>query len=122
MWHTLNRKAYSVDLRERVLHAVDGGRPLREVSQTFRVSVPSIIRWKARRRALGHVQPSQAPGLSRHLVAADQERLQSQLEAQPDATLAAHCRKWQEQTGQSLSVPTMWRSIARLGWTRKKRA
>ncbi len=121
MWHNLNMKAYSIDLRERVLHAGETGRPLREVSQTFQVSVATIIRWKTRRRVLGHVQPTKVPGLKRRIAAADQQRLQAQLEAQPDATLQAHCQQWQEQSGQALSVTTMWRSIQRLGWTRKKR-
>ena len=43
-------KAYSLDLRERVLAAAAEGMPLAEAAARFGVSVPSIVRWRALER------------------------------------------------------------------------
>ncbi|HEU5098378.1 MAG TPA: IS630 transposase-related protein [Roseiflexaceae bacterium] len=43
-------RAYSLDLRERVLAALEGGMSRNEVSTTFKVSLSTIKRWLARRR------------------------------------------------------------------------
>ncbi|HTT85129.1 MAG TPA: helix-turn-helix domain-containing protein, partial [Rhizomicrobium sp.] len=38
-------KAYSMDLRVRVVEAVDEGAPRREAAERFGVSVSSAVRW-----------------------------------------------------------------------------
>jgi hypothetical protein len=50
----------------------------------------------------------------------DLPRFDAQLTAYPDATLAEHCRRWQEQTGVQLSVSAMFHTINRRQWTLKK--
>jgi transposase len=55
-------KAYSKDLRLKVLDAVDRGIPRKEVAQTFGISLPSIKRWLKRRTESGDVEPSAIPG------------------------------------------------------------
>ncbi len=52
-------KAYSLDLRERVLAAVVEGMPLAEAAKRFGVSVPSIVRWRrlARERGDARAKP-----------------------------------------------------------------
>ena len=46
-------KAYSIDLRERVLAALDRGMPRSQVVSTFQVSLASLKRWHAARRDAG---------------------------------------------------------------------
>ena len=46
-------RAYSVDLRERVVAAVDRNMPRTEVATTFGVSLATIKRWLVRRRTTG---------------------------------------------------------------------
>ncbi len=41
-------KAYSVDLRERVVEAVEGGAPRAQVAGTFGVGLATLKRWVAR--------------------------------------------------------------------------
>jgi transposase len=48
-------KPYSVDLRERVLAALDRGMSRSEVVTTFQVSLASLKRWHAARRDTGAV-------------------------------------------------------------------
>jgi transposase len=44
-------RAYSLDLRERVVAAVAAGESCRKVAATFKVSVASVVKWSQRFRA-----------------------------------------------------------------------
>ena len=46
-------RAYSLDLRERVVAAVASGRSCRSVAKTFMVSVASVVKWSQRQPAVG---------------------------------------------------------------------
>lgn len=43
-------RAYSLDLRERVVSAVTAGESCRSVAATFKVSVASVVKWSQRLR------------------------------------------------------------------------
>ena len=113
-------KAYSQDLRERVLRAVDSGMPRAEIIKTLAVSQATIKRYLKQRREMGHVQPKAIPGRPAHKGAALQAGLLAQLEAHRDARLEDHCQQWEAEHGVPVSTATMSRAIRRLGWTRKK--
>ena len=114
-------KAYSMDLREKVLAAIDRGMSRAAVAATFGVSPSTIKRWRRRQRD-GALAPRQSPGRPARLGAALEAGLAAQVQAAPDATIAEHGAAWQEATGQAVSPSTMRRALVRLGWTRKKRA
>jgi len=113
-------KAYSQDLRQRVLAAVDAGTPRSEVVRQFQVSLATLKRLLKQRRQEGHVQPKMIAGPSFRIGTEQHQMLQAQLRADADATLEEHCRHWQEQQGRRVSTSTMSRTIRRLGWTHKK--
>lgn len=113
--------AYAIDLRERILRAVDDGVPQREVARRFDVSRATVQRYVRLRRETGRIAPRPRPGPAPRLGVAAQPALRAQLAAAPDATLAQHCATWERTHGVRVSVATMHRAIARLGWTRKKR-
>lgn len=114
-------KAYSPDLRQRVLRAVDQGYTQAEIAKTFAISVATIKRYLKQRRETGHVEPKAIPGRPAKKGAALQAGLRAQLEAHPDARLEDHCRLWEEAHGVQVSTASISRAMARLGWTRKKR-
>ena len=114
-------KAYSQDLRERVLRAVDQGYLRTEIIKLFGVSRATIKRYLKQRRETGAVHVKAIPGRPPKKFAPLQAHLVAQLLAHPDATLEAHCQLWQEQQGVQVSTSTMSRAIKRVGWTRKKR-
>lgn len=114
-------QAYSLDLRERVVYAVQAGQSQAAVARTFRVSRSTVKRYLAQQRRTGSLVPTRQARQQPRLGPADQPALLAQLEAHPDATLAEHCATWAATQHVTLSVPTMWRAIARLGWTPKKR-
>ena len=114
-------KPYSVDLRERVLAALDRGMPRSEVVTTFHISLASLKRWLTIRQNTGTLTP-RAPtgGPSRVIPPAQDEEVRVQVAACPDATLAEHAARWNGTHGTSLSQSTMGRAIRRLGLPRKK--
>jgi transposase len=114
-------KAYSTDLRERVLAAHARGVSRRELTEMFQVSQGSITRWLRQQRTSGDLTPRQPPGRARSIPTDQEAALRRQLEAAPDATLAFHVAQWQADHDTPLSSWTMARAIRRLGWSRKKR-
>ncbi len=48
-------KQYSADLRERLLGAIDAGRPLAGATPLFRVCPSTIRHWQSRQRSTGSV-------------------------------------------------------------------
>ncbi len=114
-------RAYSQDLRQRILHAVDQGKPRAEIIKTFEVSRATIKRYLKRRRETGEVRAKVIPGRPSKKGAALQAGLPCQLEMYPDATLAEHCQTWEVSQGVQVSSATMSRAIQRLDWTRKKK-
>lgn len=113
-------QTYSMDLRERVVEAVKAGMPVSVASRTFSVSRATVDRWVHRER-VGTLEPRPHPGRTRTIGREQEAALRAQLAATPDATLAEHVETWHAEQGVRVSVATMGRAIARLGWTRKKR-
>ncbi len=112
-------KAYSLDLRQRIIAAIDTGLPHQQVAERFGVSRATVTRLVRLRRQTGMLAPRPRPGRPSQLGAALDAGLLPQLQAQPDASLAAHCQRWQETTGCTVSLATMRRAIRRADWTVK---
>src|SRR5215212_9653767 len=88
-------KAYSVDLRERVLSAFDRGMPRSEIITTFQVSLASLKRWLFARRDTGEFSPQRPRGGFEPTITSEQhQELRAQVAAFPDATLAEHALRW----------------------------
>ena len=113
-------KAYSKDLREHILKAVDQGHPRAEIVRMFGVSLATIKRYLKQRRETGDLSPKAIPGRPSKKYAALEAGLVAQLEANPDLTLEAHCQRWESTHGMWVDHTTMSRAIRRVGWTRKK--
>lgn len=114
-------KAYSYDLRLRVLRAVDQGRPRAEIVTMFALSLATLKRYLKRERETGDVRVKPIPGRPAKKGAALLARLQPQLDTSPDATLEEHCQIWETTQGVQVSTASMSRAIQRLNWTRKKK-
>jgi transposase len=113
-------KAYSLDLRTKILAAVDDGMPKMQAARVFGVGVSTIKRYAQQLRQTGSIAPRPIPGRAATLSRDYDALLWAQLDATPDATLAEHCAAWEQAQGMRVSQATMSRAIRRLGWTRKK--
>ena len=65
-------RAYSLDLRERVVAAVEkGGLSARRAAVQFRVDASTAIRWVGRLRRTGSVRPSKIGGYKPRVIAGE---------------------------------------------------
>lgn len=113
-------KAYSLDLRQRIVQAVADGLSPQEAARRFMVGRSTVQRY-VQRAAAADLAPKTSPGRPRRIGPDQEAALRAQLDAQPDATLAEHCDCWAREQGVRVSPATMHRALARLAWTRKKR-
>lgn len=115
-------KPYSLDLRQKIVAAVDSGLSHQEVADRFDVSTDTVSRYLKRRRETGSVAPRPGPpGPKRRITPEAHPVLIAQLETHPDATLEEHCTLWVAAGHAAVSTATMCRAQQRLQWTRKKR-
>ncbi len=113
-------RAYSTDLKERLVRAVANGQPMREAARRFEVAVTTVKRAVVQQRETGSLAHRPSPGRPRAISREQEAILLARLQAAPDATVLEHCAWWAEHSGQQLSEATMWRAIRRLGWTHKE--
>jgi transposase len=115
-------KPYSIDLRERVVSAIEkGDSSFRKVAQRFAVSKNCVERWVIQKRTEGHVVPRKQGG-SVSAVMEHKAQLMTIFEKQTDATLAEYCELLFDATGLWVSQSTMCRTFQKLGLPRKKNA
>jgi transposase len=104
-----------MDLRERVVAAVDAGLTQRQAAGRFGVSLRTVERYLARRRVTGSLAATE----QRHGPQPKQrQRLQAwlpgRLDAAADATLAEHVAAFLAAGGQRVSLASMSRAITGL--------
>lgn len=114
-------KAYSTDLRERVIRVAKQGMPQAEIAKMFAISLSSIKRYLKQWRETATLEAKPIPGRPSKKLEPLQADLSQMLAADPDATLEQHCQTWEHMHGIKVSISTMSRAIKRLDWTRKKR-
>lgn len=113
-------KSLSVDLRERVLAAVDAGMSCRQAAVRFGVSASSAIRWNDRRRKHGDFTPKPQGGDRRSgRIEAHAGLILSFIEETPDITLVEIKARLVEK-GVSAGIGTLWRFFERRRITLKK--
>jgi transposase len=113
-------KAYSLDLRQRIVAAVEGGQSKAEVARRFVVSYATVVRYITSWFREGDLTPRTSPGRPAHLDADDLAALEAQVTADPDATLAEHATTWAQGGGRAVSQWTIGRAVRRLELTREK--
>ena len=82
-------RAYSLDLRERVVAAVAAGESCRAVASKFKVSVASVVKWSQRFRATGSAAAYKVGGRRPYALAGERDWLLARLAEKPDITLRA---------------------------------
>ncbi len=104
-----------MDLRERIVAAVDAGLTQLQAAARFGVSLRTVERYLARRRATGSLAATeQRHGREPTVRRALQAWLPARLEAAADATLAEHVAAFVAAGGARVSSASMSRAIAGL--------
>ena len=112
-------KAYSEDLRKKILEAVDRGMPKSEAARAFGVSRSSVKRYAAARREGRPLAPRKHPGSKPKLDGRARKLLEADVEERPAATLKDRCRFLEELAGVSVSESTLSRFLRRMGFSPK---
>ena len=115
-------KAYSSDLRQRVVDAYERGHEsYATVAAQFSVGVASVDRWVSQFRQSGSVERKpHGGGAPSKIDEAGLNTLCELVEKNHDATRLELARAYAEATGVTVSVATIGRRVWQLGYTRKK--
>jgi transposase len=113
-------RPYSLDLSERVVAAVESGRPVREVSSIFGVSVSSVVKWSQRYHRTGSAAALAMGGRRPFALAAHRDLVLSRLAEKPDITVRALAA---ELAGRGIVVSdyAVWHFLKAEGITFKKK-
>jgi transposase len=114
-------RATSVDLRMRILQALEEEPSSLIVAARFKVGASSVRKLRLRMLRTGVIEPDSPPGRERLVKGEDEERLRQLVRECPDATLNVLCELLADETGVAVSETTMWRQLERMGITLKKR-
>ena len=115
-------KAYSLDLRQRIVNAVDDQLgTYQEIAATFGVHESYIYKLLRQRRDTGDLAPlPHGGGAGPKLNEAQLFALGDLVADDPDATLAELRQRLKQQTRVAVSTSTLWRALEVLALPRKK--
>lgn len=111
-------RAYSLDLRQRILDDCDHGHSTRVVATKYRVSESWVRRLKQRRRLSGEIAPRSALPGPKPSWDAYADRLREAVRQTPDATLS----ELRDRLQLTVALSTLWRAVAALGLSVKKKS
>jgi transposase len=112
-------RPYSLDLRDRVVASVAGGRTCRETAALFGVSVASVVKWSQRWRSTGSAAAKPMGGRELVLIG-ERDWLLGRLQANPDVTLRGLQAELAER-GIKVSHNAIWKLFAVEGISFKKK-
>ena len=114
-------RAYSEDLRKKVVQAVKRGMKKSEAAYTFGLSLSSLKRYVGAACEGRSLRPKKRPGMRPKIDNNGRKLLEADLQERPAATLSQR-RQFLERVvaGIRVSESTISRVLKRLGWSRKK--
>jgi transposase len=115
-------KAYSDDLRRRILQSYEQGEGSEaRLAQRFRVSVSYVKKIRRQLRQTGKLERvSHHPGRKPKFTPPVREQLRRWLEQQPDLTLGELQEQLQQHMRLSVSLPSLWTVLQKIGMRLKK--
>ena len=111
--------AYSQDLRDRVLRALERGDGVTATAQRFEVSVRWVDEVKRRQRVHGERESRPVGGYRRSRVADLELQIRAWITAEVDLTLAQLCARLADQ-GVTIQPSALWHQLDRWQLTYKK--
>ena len=115
-------RAYSRDLRERLVAALDAGLSPIEIQRTTGINERTVRRWRHQQQTTGDLTPRRPPGRPRTVTPVHDDRLRGQVQAHPDWTLAQHAATFTNATTLRISPATICRRFAAFGFSLKKKS
>lgn len=111
----------SMDIRDRLVRAVDGGMTRRSAAKRFGVAASTAIKWVEQWHRTGAVAPRPRGGDHRsQRLEAHAEEILGLIEQTPDITLSEITAHLDEAHGLKAAPSSVWRLLDRHGMTFKK--
>jgi transposase len=112
--------AYSEDLREKIVEALERGMGKSQAARTFSVSLSSVKRYAKLAQEGRSLAPKKRPGSKPKLDERSRKLLQADLEEHPFLSLQERCEYLRAVASVEVSRSTVCRAIKRMDATRKK--
>ena len=113
-------KAYSRDLRERVVRFVEDGRSRRAAAAHFKVSVSFVVNLMSAFRATGSLAPKPSGGRRHAKLEPHRAFLLAQVDERPDITMPELAAALVAGTGETAAPAALSRWLIRAGYRFKK--
>jgi len=113
-------RAYSEDLRRKMVEAIYRGMGKSDTARTFGVSLSSIKRYLRKTREGQSLSPKKHPGPRPKIDERARRLLEADVEERPAVSLEERRRFLERVSGASVSESTVSRLLRRLGYSRKK--
>jgi transposase len=114
-------KPYSMDLRERIVNAIENGSSVRKVAERFAVGKNFVQKLITQKRTTGHIVPGKQGGTATSPVMEYKDHLLAIYKSKPDATLKEYCELLADKTELWVSEATMCRTFQKLDLPIKKK-
>jgi transposase len=112
-------RAYSEDLRKKIVAAIERGMSKAQAARLFDVSLSSVKRYSRTASQGGSLKPRRSPGRPRKADEKAQLLLEKDVEERPSATISQRRRFLEHITGTTLSDATGRHCMKRLGFSQK---
>lgn len=89
-------KPYSVDLRDRVIAALEAGHSQSAVAKLLKIGRRTVVRYVELWRTTGQISPKKFGGHKKHKLAAYADKVKELITAEPDQTVAELQAKLEE--------------------------
>ena len=113
-------RAYSQDLRDRVINAALAGMPARRAAAQFRIGLATAIRWVRRARQTGDRTAGRQGQPRRSKLDPHRGYIVGLIEAEPDITISEILDKLVSDRDVRAARATLWVFLDRCGLTFKK--
>jgi transposase len=115
-------RAYSEDLRKKIVAAIERGMSKAQAARLFDVSLSSVKRYSKTAREGGSLEPRKSPGRPRKADEKAQVLLEKDVQERPGATISQRRHFLEHITTTTLSDSTVRRLMKRLGFSQKNGA
>jgi transposase len=113
-------RPYSLDLRERVVAAAEGGQSCRTVADRFGVSVSSVVKWRQRAQATGSPAAKPMGGKRPVLLAGRRAWILQRMSVKPHLSIRGLMAELAE-AGTTVSYGAVWTFLHRQNMSHKKK-
>jgi transposase len=111
----------SVDLRKRVVAAVDGGMTITEAAKVFKVCKRVIYNWLLLRKITDSLEPKSGYQHGHSHKITDLDQFKTFAEKHRYCTSSQMKIEWKKLTGVDVSKPVILRTLKKIGFTFKKK-